>query len=232
MPQVAVTGDDSIALALQSFSCFVELIPVAGTCADCFSNDCGIIRTESVLCDGTTINESTAGCLVAQSNDLAVLGTGADINRVLCDVCSSDVSSDINAQIFVRCCKLSCVALRVLQDECSFCCVQVGSVSAACCQSLVQSGLVQLVSSSDDGGLDLVLCCEVRIQFQILLDHAGNFVGEGPDVQSGLIGVQRSCSFSGCCFGCSRSCLGCGRCGATSTCGHGQNHYQCQEQCE
>ena len=186
MPQVTVTGDDAVALSLQGSSSLIELVPVAGAGADSLSDDSGIIGAEDVLGDGTAVDESAAGCLVAQSNDFTVGGTGADIDGVLSDVSLGDVAGHIDAQRGVGSCVLGGVALSVLQDESCLSAVQVGSVSAACCQSLVQSGLVQAVGGSDDGGLDLVLLSEVGIQFQIAVDHVGNFIGEGPQVQNGL----------------------------------------------
>ena len=224
VPQVAVAGDDAVALSLQLSGCVIELVPVAGAGAELLSDNSGIVGAPDVLGDGAAVDEGAAGCLVAQSNDLAVIGTGADIHRVLCDFSSLDISIDVDAQVCVGSCVLGGVTLSVLQDECSLGAVQVGSVSAACCQSLVQSGLIQAVSSSNDGDLDFVLLSEIRVQFQVLVDHLGNFIGEGPDVQDSLSGV--SCGSIGCGSICGR-CI-CGRCAATATCNQTQNHYQSQ----
>lgn len=51
VPQVAVTGDDAVALGLQSCSCLIELVPVASAGADDLTDDSGIVSAEDFLSD-------------------------------------------------------------------------------------------------------------------------------------------------------------------------------------
>ena len=186
VPHIAVTGDNGVALFLQLCSCFEELIPVAGACADLLSDEFRIIIAPDILSDGTTVDKCTACCLIAKAYQLAVGGTGADIDGVLSNVSSLRCGCNINTQILVCCCILCCIALSILQHECCFCTVDVRSVSAAGGESLVKCRLVQAVSGSNDGGLNVVLFSNIGMCFHVLCDHARNFIREGHDVDGGF----------------------------------------------
>ena len=186
VPDVAVTGDDGIALFLQSGSSLKELVPALGASADGLADNGGIVRAKHVLSDGAAIDERTAGGLIAKADDLAVRGTSADLDGVGSDLGSSDGSIDVDAQILVGSGEVSHVALGVLQDESGLGAVQIGGVSAAGSQSLVQRGLVQTVGGGDDGGLDLILVSEVGVQLKIAVDHLGDLIRERHHVDDGL----------------------------------------------
>ena len=127
VPDITVTGDNGIALFLQSGSSFEELIPALGAGADRLSDDSGIIRTEYILCDGATINEGTTGGLIAKADNLAVGRTSADLNGVGSDLRCLDLSGNINAQILIGSGILAGVALCIFQDESSLGAVDIGN---------------------------------------------------------------------------------------------------------
>ena len=191
VPDITVTGDNGIALFLQSGSSFEELIPALGAGADRLSDDSGIIRTENILSDGATINEGTTGGLIAKADNLAVGRTSADLNGVGSDLSLFDRGIDVNAKIFIGGSKLSHVALRILQDERSLCAVQIRSIGTAGSQSLVQSGLIKTIGRSYDGGIDFILVCKIGVRLNITVDHVGNFVREGHYIDNGLSVCKR-----------------------------------------
>ena len=234
VPDVTVAGNNGVTLGLQFLSSLKELVPVAGAGADLLSDDSGIIGTPNVLGDGAAVDEGAAGCLVAQTHQLAVGGTGADVDGVLSNVSSLGSGSDVDAQIFVSSSELSGIALAVLQNESGLSAVDVGSVSAAGLQSLVQSGLVQTVSGSDDGGVHIVLGSHIGMGFHVLGDHAGNLIGKGHDVD-GDLGAVGSGSLSSGSLG--SGSLGSGGLGGSRSAIAGasaqtENHHTSQEHCE
>ena len=187
VPDVAVAGDDAVALRLQLFSSGPELIPAR---TDLGSDDGGIVGAPDVLGDRAAIDERAAGSLIAKANDLAIRRTGADIDGVLSDVRSLDGSSGIDAQIVIRGSVGSHIALRILEDERSLGAVDVRSVSAAGGQSLVKRGLIQAVGGRDDGGVQLI--AELGMGVDVVLEHGGHFVGEGVQIDNALLSAGKA----------------------------------------
>ena len=189
MPHIAVTGDDGITLVLQFRSGGEEGIPAAGTGANLFTNECGIISTPDVLGDGAAIDESTAGSLIAEADQFTVGRAGADLNSILCDVGSFNCSGNVDAQIFVSGSVFSSVALCIFQNESGFCSIDVSFAGG---KHLVQSRLVQTVGGGGDGGVHFIFVSEVRMSFEIFCDHARDFISEGHDIDDGFAVSRRA----------------------------------------
>ena len=117
VPDITVAGDDLVALCLQLFCCCKESIPAVGAGTDLLCYDCGIISAPDILSDGTMVNESTAGGLIAKANELAVGGTGADVDGVGCDAGLCGLACNVDAEVFISCCILAGIALSILEDE-------------------------------------------------------------------------------------------------------------------
>ena len=172
-------------LALESLSCFPELVEVAAAAADSCCYVCGIVGTEYFLSDGASVDERTAGSLITQTNYLSVSRT--DVDGVLSDICFLDLSVYVDAEILVRHSEILSVALSILQNESSLCAVDIGSVLAAALESLVKSRLILLVGGGDNSLLELILLAELGIGLAELVPHSGNFLGERVHIDSDLV---------------------------------------------
>ena len=225
VPQVAVTGDDAVALALEGFGGLVELVPAIGSRTDGGGDGIGVVGAEDLLGDGAAVDERAAGGLIAQAHHLAVLGPGADVHGVLGDVGGLDIRGHVDAQVLIGGGIVSGVALGVLQDKRGLGAVHIRGVGAASGQSLVQGGLVSAVGGGDDGGFDLILLGKIRTAGQELVDHLGYLVGEGPEVQHGLAagGAPAGASVAG---------AGASVAGAAAAGGQGEQHHGCQKKRE
>ncbi|MNW46747.1 hypothetical protein D3C74_240590 [compost metagenome] len=174
MPHVAVTRNDPVAFSFQLLSCREELIPTRTN----FSFDCSwVVSSEYVLSNRTTVDERAASCLVAKAFQRAVFTT--DIYGILSD---AGILNHLvgQAQVSVVCCITGSVALRILQNECCFCSIDVRSVFAAAGQCLVKRRLVSAIRRSDNCGFELHV--RVRMRFQIFSGHVRNFIRKAPQI--------------------------------------------------
>ena len=177
VPDVAIAGDDAVALRLEFGGCCKELVPAR---SDLVFDDGGIIGSPSVNCQRATIDERTAGCLIAETDQSAVARTGADVDGVLRDVSIFGFFRNIDAHVGILRSIAAHVALRVLKHECGFGAVHIRGILTASGQSLVQSGLVETIGGGDDGRVDGV--AEIRMRGNVLVQHLRNFVRERVDV--------------------------------------------------
>ena len=198
VPDVAVTGDDGVALVGQLRGGLIELLPAG---ADLRGDLVGVIGAEDVLGDGAAVDESAARCLEAEAHQLAV-GVGADVHGVLGDAGLFQFGIHVDAQVLIGQGVLAGVALGVFQHESRLGAVDVGRFGAAGSQRLIQSRLIGAVGGGDDGGFDLI--AEIGMLLQELLDHGGDLVGEGPQVDGfrssggGVgVGAAASCGHGG-----------------------------------
>ena len=220
VPQVAVAGDDAVALALEGFGGLVELLPAVAPRADGRPDGVGVVGAEDLLGNGAAVDERAAGGLIAQAHHLAVVGPGADVHGVLGDVGGLDIPGHVNAQVLIGGGIVGGVALGVLHDERGLGAVHIRGVGAAAGQGLVQGGLVGAVGGGDDGGLDLILFGKVRTAGQELVDHLGHLVGESPEIQHGL-------AAGGAPAGAAVTRAGTG---AAAAGGQGEQHHGCQKE--
>ena len=175
MPNVTVTGNDRIALSLELLSCLPECIIVTGTSANFLLNSSSLIRSENFLSDGSSVDHSTTGSLISESYESLIGRSCTDVNCVLSDLCILEVLIDINSEILISSCELSCIALSILKNESCLCCVQINFTILECC---VECRLVSTVRCSDDCYIDCVLLAEIRVKRDVLLSHVRNFVCE------------------------------------------------------
>ena len=181
VPDITVTGNDAVAFFLQLRGSFPELIPAR---SDLVLDLCRIIGAENILCDRAAIDESTAGCLIAEACDLAVR-IRADLDSVLCDLSVLDLLVNIgNAEILVGSDILGSIALCVLFYESS---LSREHIDAAVLERLIQCRLILTVSGRDLRDLDLILCIEIRMGLRILLAHIRDFIGECIEVNELLV---------------------------------------------
>ena len=139
MPDITVTGDDCYAAVSQSCSCFEELIPAAGAGADDLADLFRIVCSEDILCNGSSVNESTAGSLIAKADQFAIGRAGTDLDGVVSDISSFCQCSNVDAQIFVSGSEFSSVTLSIFQNESGFRSIDVSFTG---CKHLVKSRLV------------------------------------------------------------------------------------------
>ena len=196
MPYIAVTRNDRIALVCELLRCFPEFVERTGAAADDLGDFLRIVRSENILRDRASVDKAAAGCLISESIQIAVC-IRADINCILCDIRIFQRFIDIYAQILVRHRVILHVALCVFQDESGLCAVHIRLIVAACLQCLIKCRLISAVGCRDDRRADFIR--KIRMIFQIVVNHARNFVRECPEIDRAFLAAVRGCGFNRLC---------------------------------
>ncbi|MNW59575.1 hypothetical protein D3C74_374990 [compost metagenome] len=94
------------------------------------------------------------------------------------------------------------VALRILEHECRFSCINVRGIFTASGQGLVKSRLISAIGGGDHRSFELHI--RFRMDFHILLGHVRNLIREAPEIDGDFLTIALCWSFgSACSWGCS-----------------------------